>query len=116
MKKLKRIFCSILVLVSIISLGATASAKNANPLEIAGNRAVSKYTAELRAYVNEVLDNTPEPRLAVGEISLDQIVSDFITQHGNDYDIGLLNKSTRKESIVINDDSRIVINGAVVTV
>lgn len=115
---MKRILSSLLTLVVVfsISFGATASAADVISQETAGDRAVSAYAAELDAYVNTELNNKSLLKTTVDEIALDKIVSSFIADHGTNYDVELLKESTKKETIVVNNESKIVIDGAIVTV
>ncbi len=117
MKSKKSKLLSLVLAIAMISTSSAYAANLDNKQEtLAGDGAVSTYAAALRAYVDNKLDSNTMAISTTGKIALDKIVESFIAQHGKDYDIDLLSKSTRKETIIVNDESKIVVNGAVVTV
>lgn len=104
---MKKALSVLLSLVMALSLSVTAFAENISATDA---------DAYFEAYANDFEQYASQKMLARSATTLDEIVTSFISENGSDYDMALLQESTKAETIYVDGENSITLDGIMVYV
>lgn len=110
------------IIISVLSVAAcatepTGTTRGITNLTEDDNRdEVVAYASALSNYVETVLAEGSYSPSEESDIGLDKIVSEFGSQYGAQFDIQKMANSITMQTIVIDDNNRVVVDGATIAV
>ena len=102
---MKKVLSALLSLAIALSLSATAFAEN---------NVVADADFYFDTYANDFEEYTLQKMQARSAVTPEEIITSFISENGSDYDLTLLQESSKEETINLDDENSITLDGIMI--